>query len=99
MGILGAVGGGIASAAVEGPPPPRQRGYEITVKLDTVRLAIHQLRRDPSRPATACAVLALSRAGRRAVTTDGGGWQGGSLHRRQIEKPLDLTPARAMTSA
>ena len=57
MGILGAVGGGIAGAAVE-EAATRQKGYEITVKLDSGRtLAITQAATEEFKPGERVRVL------------------------------------------
>jgi len=56
-GILGAVGGGIAGAAVE-EAATRQPGFEITVKLDSGRiLAITQAATEKFRPGERVRVL------------------------------------------
>ncbi len=56
-GILGAVGGGIAGAAVE-EAATRQKGYEITVKLDSGRtIAIVQAATEEFKPGERVRVL------------------------------------------
>jgi len=66
-GILGAVGGGIAGAAIE-EAATRQKGYEITVKLDSGRtLAIVQAATEEFKPGERVRVLYGARGSARVT--------------------------------
>lgn len=66
-GILGAVGGGIAGAAIE-EATTRQKGYEITVKLDSGRtLAIVQAATEEFKPGERVRVLYGARGSARVT--------------------------------